>query len=142
MIVNVTPKMRILHNTFKKTPAFIISVIGNFPDANTTIFGGVATGKQNAQEHAIAVGIINVYGDTPAPVAILAEIGIINELVAVLLVKHVMKLIKNVTRKTCVMSEICNEPNISPRYCDNPLETNPCANAKPPPNKNTISYGI
>ena len=31
--------------------------------------------------------------------------------------------------------------NVSPKYVDKPLVTKPFANAKPPPNKNIISYG-
>ena len=105
-------------------------------------FGGVATGKQNAQLQANVMGIINVYGDTSNAVAMDADIGIINEDVAVLDGKQVIKLMKSVIINTCIGKFILSRLlKVSPKYVDKPLVTKPFANAKPPPNKNIISYG-
>lgn len=58
--VKVAPRIRTEQRQFNKKPDRIISTMGNRPDAKTTMFGGVATGKQKAQLHAMAVGIMNV----------------------------------------------------------------------------------
>ena len=77
--------------------------------------GGVATGKQKAQEHANAVGIMNVYGLTLDPTAIDADIGIMIDDVAVFDVTQVIQLIAKTTKNTWIGNDTFIEPNMFPK---------------------------
>ena len=56
-------------------PAFAMVLRLKLPVAKVIALGGVDVGRTNAREHAIAVGITNSSGFSPAPTAILAMIG-------------------------------------------------------------------
>ena len=115
MMVKVAARISTEQRIFKSTPTRIISVTANLPEANTTILGGVATGKQKAQLQAMAVGIMKVYGLTSDPTAIDAAMGIIMLDVAVLEVRQVIKLMQKVTKKTCAAKETSIFPSVSPK---------------------------
>lgn len=74
---------------FKPTPFLAMSEIVNCPDANTMLFGAVATGKQKAKLQDITAGIIISSIGMPFSIATLARIGMNKVAVAVLEVTSV-----------------------------------------------------
>src|SRR5690606_9973963 len=80
---STTTVMTIARIMFKTIPSRTISLTRTRLDANTIEFGGVATGRQNAQLQAIAAGIISNSIGSCSACAIAAMIGINNVAVAV-----------------------------------------------------------
>src|SRR5690554_119896 len=110
---------------------------------NTIELGGVATGKQKALLHAIAVGIINSSGGISNAVAVAAITGMSKVAVAVFDVTSVNALTEIAIMKINNHSGICPKPaTVVPIISLRPLLTKPSANAIPPANSNRIPHGI
>src|SRR5690554_660254 len=112
-------------------------------EEKTIEFGGVATGRQKAQLHAMTAGIINISIGIPAALPVAAKIGINKVAVAVFDVTSVkndtLKPIKNTNSHN---GKSVNPAKALPKISLRPLAITPDAIQIPPANNNKIPQGI
>mmetsp|Transcript_4737 Transcript_4737/g.12415 ORF Transcript_4737/g.12415 Transcript_4737/m.12415 type:complete len:242 (+) Transcript_4737:520-1245(+) len=100
MNVKAEPRMTTEEMILRTKPAFFISCNGKRPVEKTTMLGGVAIGRANAQLHAKVTGIMIVYGLVSSAMAREAVIGIMMFEVAVLDVSSVSQMMRVMTMNT------------------------------------------
>src|SRR5690554_1962912 len=86
--------------TFNTMPSRTIILMVRRSEANTMELGGVATGKQNAQLHAMAAGIMSNSGGSSSALAAAANTGMRSVAVAVFEVSSVNRLTEIANRNT------------------------------------------